>query len=70
MKLFFGLVVAGAAFWMIITPGVPRSPVYILPLVLIFGVSPSGTFWMFYMAVRHEKNPWPMILLAFIPYTS
>jgi len=23
---------------------------------------------MFYMALRYEKNPWLMILLAFIPY--
>jgi hypothetical protein len=66
--VFFGLAVAAVAFWMVITPGVPRSPVYMLPLVLIFGVSPIGTFWMFYMALRYEKNPWLMILLAFIPY--
>ena len=40
-----------------------------LLLVFVFAVPPLGAWWMIYMAIRYEKNPLPMILLAFLPYT-
>lgn len=72
MKLFLwvllGFGVAGLAFWMVTSSGIPRNPLFVILLVMVFGVSPVGTFWMFYVAIRNEKRPWPMILLAFVPY--
>ena len=65
-----GLGVTGLALWMVTTPGTPRHPVFLLLFIAIFAVSPLGTFWMLYAAIRYEKHPMPMILLAFIPYVS
>jgi len=73
MKMFLwillGFSVAGMAFWMIATTGVPQDPLLMLLVIVVFAVPPFGAFWMLYMSVRHEKHPLPMILLAFIPYT-
>jgi hypothetical protein len=66
--IFFGLAVAGLAFWLVTSPGITRNPLSILLLVVVFGVSPIGAFWMLYVAIRYEKHPWLMILLAFLPY--
>lgn len=72
MKLFLwillGFAVAGLAFWMVTVSGIPRSPLFVFLLVAVFGASPVGTFWMFYVVIRNEKHPWPLILLAFVPY--
>ena len=66
-----GLIVSGLAFWIVTsTETVPARPLPILVLALIFAVSPLGSFWMMYMAIRYEENPLPYILLAFIPYYS
>jgi hypothetical protein len=74
MKMFLwillGFAVAGLAFWMVTTSGIPRNPLMVFLFVVIFAVSPVGTFWMLYIAIRHEKHPLPMILLAFVPYAS
>ncbi len=62
-----GLSVTGLAFWMI-TADLGTKPL-ILPLVVaVFAVPPIGAFWMLYMAIRYEKNPLPMMMMAFIPY--
>ena len=75
MKMFlwaiFGIAIAGVAFWIVTTTGtISPNPLYLILLVLIFGVSPIGTFWMLYVVIRYEKQPLPYILLAFIPYYS
>src|SRR5712664_3029554 len=67
--IFLGLFVTGLAFWIIATPGVPRNPLLMFLVVVVFAVPPFGAFWMLYMSIRHEKYPLPMMLLAFIPYT-
>ena len=73
MKIFlwvvFGLLVTGLAFWILTMPGVPHNPVLMFLIIVVFVVSPFGSFWMLYMSVRHERRPLPMVLLAFIPYT-
>ena len=48
----------------------PMTPFLLFVLILVFGVSPVGTFWMLYMSIRHEKHPLPMIMLAFVPFAS
>ena len=72
MKMFlwilFGLFVTGIAFWMITVPGVPKNPLLMLLVVVVFAVPPFGAFWMLYVSIRHEKHPLPMMLLAFVPY--
>ena len=72
MRLFLwvllGFAVDGLAFWMVTTPGIPRDPIWWLLLMAVFVVAPIGTFWMFYVAIRHERHPWPLILLGFVPY--
>jgi hypothetical protein len=68
--IVFGFVVAGVALWMVTSSGIPRNQLLIFLFIMIFAVSPVGTFWMLYVAIRHEKHPLPMILLAFVPYAS
>ena len=66
-----GLCIAGLAFWIVTTTAtIPENPLALVALALIFGVSPLGSFWMMYAAIRHEKKPLPYILLAFIPYAA
>ena len=72
MKLWawvvLGMSVAGLAFWFIVrTHG---NPVPVIVFVLIDAVATLGAFWMMYVALRCEKNPWPMFWLAFLPFAS
>ncbi len=67
--ILLGLFVSGLAFWMVTTPGIPRSPLLILLVIVVFAVPPFGAIWMVYIAIRYEKHPLPMILLAMLPYT-
>jgi hypothetical protein len=46
-----------------------NNPVVMAALVVLFAIAPVGAFWMMYMSIRYDKNPLPMILLAFIPFT-
>jgi hypothetical protein len=46
-----------------------EHPAMLLALFVLFGIPPVGAFWMMYMAIRYEKNPFPLILLVFIPFT-
>jgi hypothetical protein len=52
-----------------ISPSFPGSPAVII-LIAVFGfvVPPIGAFWMMYVAIRHENSPFPLILLAYVPY--
>ena len=67
----FGFVVEVAAV-LLLTQGPPPEshPAILFVLVVLFGIPPLGAFWMLYMSIRYEKNPFPMLLLAlFIPFT-
>jgi hypothetical protein len=74
MKMFLWVVlgfgVAGIALWMITASEIPRNPLLVVLLVAVFAAAPVGTFWMLYVAIRHEKHPLSIVLLAFIPYVS
>ncbi len=50
--------------------GYRPSAVTVLVAVFGFAVPPIGAFWMMYMAIRHENSPFPLILLACVPYAS
>ena len=72
MKIFLwillGIAVTALAFWMVVSSWFPRNPVVELLTFAFFGAPSVGAFWMLYMAIRHEKHPLPLILLAFVPY--
>jgi hypothetical protein len=63
-----GLAVTGLAFWMVTTSGIPRNPFIVFLFVAVYAVAPVGAFWMLYVAIRNERRPLPIILLAFVPY--
>jgi hypothetical protein len=73
MRILFwvllGLAVTGLAFYMITSPWFPVNPATMFLAFIVFGVSPIGSFWMLYVAIRNERRPLPFILLAFLPYT-
>jgi hypothetical protein len=65
-----GFVAMAAAALLIAGEQAPASsPAILVAFVALFAIPPFGAFWMMYQAIRHEKNPFPMIALAFIPYT-
>jgi hypothetical protein len=63
-----GFVVLGLAFIMVTQP-LGRNPLFMALFVFIFATPPLGAFWMMYQAIRYEKAPLLLILLAFLPYT-
>jgi hypothetical protein len=75
MKLLLYVVggfVSTAAGILLITWGQAPAghPVMLFALWGLCGIPVVGTFWMAYMTIRYEKNPFPMLLLAFlIPFT-
>jgi hypothetical protein len=70
LYILFGFFVMGAALLLIARGQAPDSnPAVLFAFVALFAIPPFGAFWMMYMAIRYEKKPFPMILLAFIPFT-
>lgn len=74
MRLWFyipaGFLAMAAAALLITSGKAPdSSPVILLAFVALFFIPPLGAFWMMYMSIRHEKNPFPMVLLAFVPFS-
>jgi len=67
--IILGFIVTGLAFWIVTMPGTPRNPLFMLLVVAVFAAPSLGAFWMLYVSIRHEKQPLPMILLAFLPYS-
>jgi len=73
MKLWLwvliGMSVAGLSFWLIVITGANPVPVTVFVVTVV--VASVGAFWMMYVALRCEKNPWPMFwLVAFVPFAS
>lgn len=70
LYIAFGFVVTAVAILLLLRGPAPEShPALMFALVVLFGIPPLGAFWMIYMSIRHEKNPFPMLLLAlFIPF--
>jgi hypothetical protein len=65
--VLLGFVVAGIAFWTLVTEG-PQNPLLVFLVVVIFAMPSIGAFWMLYMAIRYQTHPLPMMFLAFLPY--
>ncbi len=65
-----GLSVTGFVFWMLANPSFPDSQlIFGVIFTVITIVSSIGTFWMAYMAIRCERNPWPILVLIFLPFS-
>ena len=45
------------------------NPLMLFAFVSLFALPPLGAFWMLYVAIRYEKKPLPIVLLAFVPFT-
>ena len=66
--ILLGLVVTGLVFYVVISAWFPKN-LATESLVFMFFCAPSaGAFWMLYVAIRNERHPLPLILLAFVPY--
>ena len=59
----------GATFLLLQGPSPESNPLVAVAFVILYAIAPLGGFWMMYMSIRYEKNPWPMILLALIPFS-
>jgi drug/metabolite transporter (DMT)-like permease len=66
--IILGFLATGLAFWTFMTEAGHSNPMLVVLVVAIYAVGPIGAFWMMYMSIRHERNPVPMILMAFVPY--
>jgi apolipoprotein N-acyltransferase len=64
-----GFASAGAAMWWISSQSPPPTILVGVLVAVLFGAPAFGAFWMMYVAIRHERNPLPMVLLSFIPFT-
>jgi len=71
LLIVLGVIALAFAFWFVVlcTKTLLSAPL-MLVVILVFVVSPIGSFWMIYMAVRHEKQPLPMVFFAFVPFSS
>jgi len=64
-----GLAVLGVAAWVLSAAQLSVDSGLFFVILVIFMIPPFGGLWMVYMSIRYEKNPWPMILLALLPYS-
>lgn len=65
---FISLCALSLALWAM-SPSFPQGS-FVTILVTVFGfvLPPIGAFWMIYTAIRHENTPFPLVLLACLPY--
>jgi len=67
--VLIGVAVTGLAFWMVVSPWFPKDPGIEFLVLVFFSMPAMGAFWMLYVAIRNERHPLPIVLLAFLPYT-
>jgi hypothetical protein len=58
----------GLCGWIVIGPWFPKSTLALVTVLTVFAAPSLGGIWMLYRAIRFEKHPFPVALLAFIPY--
>jgi hypothetical protein len=70
LYVVLGFLILAAAALLIARGQAPDSnPAVLFAFLVLFAIPPLGAFWMMYMSIRYEKNPFPIVLLAFIPFT-
>jgi hypothetical protein len=67
--IVLALALLGLAFWFVVSPWYPKNSFILFLIAVYFGAPSIGAFWMIYIAIRHEKHPFPIIALALLPYT-
>ena len=55
--------------WAFNTQWTPRNDWEVLVLGIVCAVSPLGGLWVFYQAIRYEKDLLPYLLLGFLPFS-
>ena len=45
------------------------SPAIIVAFGILYGLHPFGALWFLYQCVRYESKPFPLLLLALVPYS-
>lgn len=70
LYIALGLVLIAAVSLLIAPHQVPENnPVIVLGLIALCAIPSVGAFWMMYMSIRHERNPFLMVALAmFVPF--
>ena len=63
-----GFVVTGLAFYAVMSPWYPKNPAAEFLAVIFFCAPSAGAFWMLFTAIRNERSPVRIVLLAFLPY--
>jgi hypothetical protein len=66
--ILLGLAVSGPALYVVTGPWIPKNQVTEFLIFVLFTVPSVGAFWMLYVGIRNERHPWPIVLLAFVPY--
>ena len=69
ITILVGLGVLAAALWILSTTTVSKNSPFVLIVFIVFMVPPLGAMWMIFMSIRNEHNPWPMIVLALVPFS-
>ena len=70
LYILIGFVGFGLAIYLVAGDRVPEShPLIMGAFILLFAVPPVGAFWMMYACIRYEKKPFPVLLLAFVPFS-
>jgi hypothetical protein len=65
--LFFVLTTATA---LLVSQGFWRlNPAFIVALGIFYSLQPLGALWMIYQCVRYERRPFPLLLVALVPYS-
>lgn len=68
-SIVLGVIILIVAVWFVGSSWFPGAPVTGPLVFFVFVAPPVGTFWMMYMAIRHDARPLQIILLSFLPYT-
>jgi hypothetical protein len=55
--------------WVVIGPWEPHDQAVIFLLMALFAAPNIGAIWMMYTAVRNEAQPFPIVALAFVPFS-
>jgi len=66
--IFICLILTGVALLIVVGPWVPKNSLSLFLVLAFFGATNLGSFWMIFMAIRHEKHPLAFIFLALLPY--
>lgn len=64
-----GLSILGVAGWVLSASQAPNNSPIFFVIFVVFMIPPIGGLWMVYVSIRYETRPWPMILLALLPYS-